>query len=311
MENQPIIEAVQLLKKYKDFNAVNNINFKINPGECCGFVGPNGAGKTTTVKMISCFSPVSSGKLYVMGMDVRYQERDIKKKLGIVHQENNLDLDLSLKQNLLIYASYFDIPKQSAIPRIKELLHFLNLEDKENERVENLSGGMKRKLTIARSLINNPELLILDEPTTGLDPGARHLVWERLIKLKKSGKTLLLTTHYLEEANRLCDRLFIMNQGKILEEGAPKELVNKYAGHEVLELEVPINQKDSVLMYIQRNIHGYIDMGNRLHIFPVEGRKLLASLQQLQQHDMYFTHQYLRPANLEDVFFKLTGKGLE
>lgn len=223
-----IVVAENLLKQYDGLIAVRNVNFSIRDRECFGFLGPNGAGKTSLVKMIYGFSPVTSGKLTVFGMDVKTNIRNIKRLLGVVSQENNLDLDLKVLQNLLVYASFFGIDLRLARERADELLEFFGLKEKAGEIVESLSGGMKRRLTIARALINKPDLLILDEPTTGLDPQARHMVWQRLRLLKEQGVTLILTTHYMEEASQLCDRLVIMNLGEILVEGSPQELVADY-----------------------------------------------------------------------------------
>ena len=223
-----IVVAENLLKQYDGLIAVRNVNFSIRDRECFGFLGPNGAGKTSLVKMIYGFSPVTSGKLTVFGMDVKTNIRNIKRLLGVVSQENNLDLDLKVLQNLLVYASFFGIDLRLARERADELLEFFGLKEKAGEIVESLSGGMKRRLTIARALINKPDLLILDEPTTGLDPQASHMVWQRLRLLKEQGVTLILTTHYMEEASQLCDRLVIMNLGEILVEGSPQELVADY-----------------------------------------------------------------------------------
>lgn len=307
LKKSKVVEAKGLTKKYGNFVAVNNIDFHVLEGECFGFLGPNGAGKTTTVKMIYCFSPVTSGTLKVMGMDVRQHQRDIKARLGVVPQENNLDLELTVRQNLLIYAGYFDIVGAEAEKRADELLEFFGLTDKKNTPVNNLSGGMKRRLTIARALINKPGLLILDEPTTGLDPQARHLVWQQLRELKNKGITLLLTTHYLEEADRLCDRLIIMDKGKILDQGDPRALVKKHAGDEVLELSVPEDQRKCLLKRVQKDICGHLNLGSNLYLFPKNGKMLLA---RLQNENFTLRYQLLRPANLEDVFFKLTGRGL-
>ncbi|MFA5383086.1 MAG: ABC transporter ATP-binding protein [Eubacteriales bacterium] len=223
-----IVIAENLLKKYNGFVAVRDVNFRIRKNECFGFLGPNGAGKTSLVKMIYGFSPVTSGKLTVLGMDAKTNIRNIKRLLGVVPQENNLDPDLKVLQNLLVYAGFFGIDAHLARERAEELLEFFGLKEKAGEIVESLSGGMKRRLTIARALINKPDLLILDEPTTGLDPQARHMVWQRLRLLKEQGVTLILTTHYMEEASQLCDRLVIMNLGEILVEGSPQKLVADY-----------------------------------------------------------------------------------
>lgn len=302
-----VVEARELTKKYGKFVAVKKIDFYVTEGECFGFLGPNGAGKTTTVKMIYCFSPVTSGSLTVLGMDVRRYEREIKAQLGVVPQENNLDPELTVRQNLLVYAGYFNIVGAEAERRAGELLEFFGLADKKDTPANDLSGGMKRRLVIARALINRPKLLILDEPTTGLDPQARHLVWQQLRELKDKGITLLLTTHYLEEADRLCDRLLIMDGGIILDQGEPRALVEKHVGREVLELSVPENQREQLLEQVRGEVSGYLNLGSSLYLFPRNGRLLLAGL---QSKGFDLRYQLLRPANLEDVFFKLTGRGL-
>jgi lipooligosaccharide transport system ATP-binding protein len=293
---------------YGEFAAVDNIDFYIEEGECFGFLGPNGAGKTTTVKMIQCFSPISTGNLKVLGMDVRHEERKIKAHLGVVPQEDNLDLELTVLQNLVIYASYFGLTGSEAKGRAGELLDFFGLQEKRNTPASHLSGGMKRRLTIARALINDPALLILDEPTTGLDPRARHLVWYRLGELKKKNITLLLTTHYLEEAHRLCDRLLVMSEGKILDWGNPKDLVKKHVGDEVLELNIPQEQIKPLLAETAGYVQGSLNLGTSLYLFPRDSKMLMTALQNTPFDVQY---QLLRPANLEDVFFKLTGRGLE
>jgi len=303
-----VVEAGNLTKMYGEFAAVDNIDFYIEEGECFGFLGPNGAGKTTTVKMIQCFSPISTGNLKVLGMDVRHEERKIKARLGVVPQEDNLDLELTVLQNLVIYASYFGLTGSEAKGRAGELLDFFGLQEKRNTPASHLSGGMKRRLTIARALINDPALLILDEPTTGLDPRARHLVWYRLGELKKKNITLLLTTHYLEEAHRLCDRLLVMSEGKILDWGNPKDLVKKHVGDEVLELNIPQEQIKPLLAETAGYVQGSLNLGTSLYLFPRDSKMLMTALQNTP-FDVQF--QLLRPANLEDVFFKLTGRGLE
>lgn len=235
-----VVKAEYLTKYYGNDKAVDSINFQVVNGECFGLLGPNGAGKSTVVKMMYCFSPVTSGTLQVVGMNVMKNPVDIKKITGVVAQENNLDPELNVLENMIVYASYFNIPHKTAEGRARELLEFMGLSSKINTPVENLSGGMRRRLAIARSLINQPQILILDEPTTGLDPHARHLVWEQLQKLKKEGLTIILTTHYLEEASVLCDRLIIMNQGIIIEEGAPRELIVKHVEKEVVDIDTQL-----------------------------------------------------------------------
>ena len=304
---EPIVIAKDLQKNYGDLQAVKGIDFKIYPGQCFGILGPNGAGKTTTVAMLYCFLPVTGGRLEVLGMDVSVSLRQIKKRLGVVPQENNLDLELTVLENLIIYASYFDIKKRIAEERALELLSFFNLMEKKDVDVEQLSGGMKRRLALARGLINSPEMLILDEPTTGLDPEAWHMIWQHLRLLKQQGLTIVLTTHYLEEASQLCDHLFIIDQDEIIERGSPKTLVEKHIGKYVLELEFPSEKHQFLLKELNEYINGYQLLGGTLYLH-LEGED--QSVANKLQHYPFISYQLLRPANLEDVFLKLTGKGL-
>ncbi|MGB9715604.1 MAG: ABC transporter ATP-binding protein [Thermodesulfovibrionales bacterium] len=226
-----IVTAKNLSKYYGHFKAIDNIDFEILKGECFGFLGPNGAGKTTVMRMVYCFIPPSSGELKVFGINVLERSGFIKSRIGVMPQEDNLDPDLSVLENLIVYARYFDIPKKESINIVQELLEFVELKEKENVNIRRLSGGMKRRLLLARALINNPELLILDEPTTGLDPHSRHSVWEKLNCLKSNNVTLIITTHYMEEAEKLCDRVAIMDSGKILTIDSPANLMSKYGGN--------------------------------------------------------------------------------
>lgn len=302
-----VITAQDLVKAYNGKQAVREISFAVKPRECFGLLGPNGAGKSSTVKMIYCFSPVTSGTLTVLGLDVRKKARDIKRRIGVVAQDNNLDTDLTVLENLLVYASFFDMPAGPALSRSLELLDFFGLLDDQGKKVDSLSGGMKRRLTIARALINSPEILILDEPTTGLDPQARHLVWQRLRRLKEQGVTLLLTTHYMDEAAQLCDRLVIIDNGKILEEGFPRELVIKHVGDEVLEIGRGAEHLEDILEAGGPHVKGHMIIGDALFLYPSDGQALLEALRPLSRR---FFHQMLRYATLEDVFLKLTGRGL-
>lgn len=304
---EPIVSAKNLRKSYGEVKAVKGIDFVIYPGQCFGILGPNGAGKTTTVAMLYCFLPVTEGQLEVFGLDVATSQRQIKMKLGIVPQENNLDQELTVLENLIIYASYFDIKKEIAKEKALELLSFFDLMEKKDVDVEQLSGGMKRRLALARGLINSPKMLILDEPTTGLDPEARHMIWQHLRLLKQQGLTIILTTHYLEEASQLCDHLFIIDQGEIIERGSPKSLIEKHIGRYVLELEIPLDKHHFLLEEVDEYINGYQLLGGTLFLhLPSEGQSVSNKL----QHYPYISYQLLRPANLEDVFLKLTGKGL-
>ncbi|EEG77160.1 ABC transporter ATP-binding protein [Dethiobacter alkaliphilus] len=299
------VEAKQLQKYYGSLRAVDNIDFVISQGEYFGILGPNGAGKTTTVAMIYCFLPVDGGSLHVLNHNVEVDAREIKGKLGVVPQENNLDLELSVLENLIVYASYFGISRDKALPTALEQLKFFGLLAKKDVDVESLSGGMKRRLTIARAMMNKPEILILDEPTTGLDPEARHHIWQHLKSLKKNGLTLILTTHYLEEASQLCDRLIVMDGGKILEEGIPAELVNKHIGEQVIEAGLSPGLHTKLLALADEQIRGFMSIGETLYLHPkAEPETLLEVIKEFPAVETLVQ----RPANLEDVFLKLTGR---
>ncbi|MBF0492815.1 MAG: ATP-binding cassette domain-containing protein [Deltaproteobacteria bacterium] len=302
-----IIQAQNLTKRYAGFLAVDHINFEIQEGQCFGFLGPNGAGKSSTLKMIYCFSSVTDGDLWVLGKNVTREASAIKREMGVVPQEDNLDPDLSVFDNLLIYANYFDIPHAEAKKRAEELLDFLQLSEKKKEHIKKLSGGMKRRLVIARALINKPKILILDEPTTGLDPQARHLIWNKLRSLKKLGVTLVLTTHYMEEAAQLCDTLVMMDKGKILTQGLPSVLVKEWVGNEVYEIRAPKPLLESLsARFVQEAFE--CERGEEvLYVFVREGQKINEELHQLFAH-----HPYLhRMANLEDVFLRVAGRDLK
>ncbi|MFQ5794006.1 MAG: ABC transporter ATP-binding protein [Candidatus Bipolaricaulia bacterium] len=306
---EPIIEVHDLTKHYGDFVAVDGIDFAIHSQEVFGFLGPNGAGKTTTMRMIYGFSPVTSGRLEVLGMDVNHRIREIKAQIGVVPQEDNLDPDLRVLQNLLVYARYFEIPRKIAQQRALELLELFQLSERCDSRIQELSGGMKRRLTIARALINEPQILILDEPTTGLDPQARHLVWTKLRYLKGQGVTMIITTHYMEEAAQLCDRLVIMDQGKILAEGAPQQLVAKHVGREVVELRLSEEAKRRVFDRVaDLDVDVTVeDVGDTLYIFSRDGELM----HQLDVDDLEVEGLIHRHATLEDVFLRLTGRALK
>src|SRR5499426_4208989 len=231
-----MIRARGLVKRFGDFTAVDGIDFELHRGEAFGFLGPNGAGKSSTMRMIGCVSPPSGGELSILGLDPLRDGRQIRSRLGVVPQEDTLDVELTVRENLLVYGRYFGLPRDVIRERTARLLDFVELSDRADDQVEPLSGGMKRRLTIARSLINEPDILLLDEPTTGLDPQARHAVWDRLFRLKQRGVTLVLTTHYMDEAEQLCDRLVVMDGGKIVAEGSPRELIERYSTREVVEL---------------------------------------------------------------------------
>jgi lipooligosaccharide transport system ATP-binding protein len=304
MARDTLIEARGLSKKYDDFLAVDNIDFEIYRGECCGFLGPNGAGKTTTIKMIHCVLPPASGILTVAGLNVSEKAREIKKMIGVAPQEDNLDPDFSVITNLSVYARYFDIPKNAAIKRAEELLRFAQLEEKRDVVISQLSTGMKRRLILARALINEPQILLLDEPTTGLDPQGRHLIWDKIRTLKKQGVTIILTTHYMDEAAALCDRLLIMDNGKIIEEGTPAELVKKHIGEEVLEVDF---DEDEMKLLKERFPAARLEaVSDRIHVFTNEPHGAFESY----IRDFPRKRAIVRTANLEDVFLKLTGRKL-
>ncbi len=297
-----------LKKSYAGRVAVNGIDFEVRPGICFGFLGPNGAGKTTTMKMIYGLAAVEGGELRVLGLDAKRQRREIKSRIGVVPQETNLDGDLTIRDNLIFQGRYFGIDSQRARERADELLEFALLVDRAGERVQALSGGMKRRLLVARALVNQPELIVLDEPTTGLDPQARLAVWRALDRLRREGVTLLLTTHYMEEAARLCDRLLIMDDGRIVTEGEPRRLVEQHVGREILELELGDGcDGDALVESIDGRVSGHDLSDGRLTLFTQDAEELLHSL----DHERFPTDSaYVRRATLEDVFLRLTGRTL-
>lgn len=303
------VAARALRKRFGALLAVDGVSFAIERGECFGFLGPNGAGKTTTMRMIVRSSPVDEGELTVLGMDAasgRY-DRAIKRRIGVVPQEDNLDMELTVAENLYIYGRYFDLPRRVIRRRIDELLDFAQLAERRDARVESLSGGMKRRLTIARGLMNDPELVLLDEPTTGLDPQARHALWDRLYRLKRRGVTLIITTHYMDEAEQLCDRLVVMDRGRIVAEGSPRDLIARYSTPEVVELrfrpEVDVGAPSR-----------FADMAQRVEILP--DRVLLytgdadATVAKVEPMEELLDGFLVRRATLEDVFLHLTGRSL-
>ncbi|MDG6243086.1 MAG: ABC transporter ATP-binding protein [Methanolobus sp.] len=281
---------------------MNKISFTIEEGEVFGFLGPNGAGKTTAMRMIQCVSPLSSGRLEVMGMDVATRHREIKSLMGVVPQENNLDGDFTVYENLLVYARYFDIPRPEAEKRATELLDFVHLLEKRDVMTETLSGGMKRRLVLARALINRPRLLILDEPTVGLDPQARHLIWDKLRGLKKRGVTIVLTSHYLDEVEKLCDRLVVMDYGRILVHGSPAGVIRDFIGSDILEAE----NHPRLLECLRQREANYEIIGDMVHIYVDNARELSEYLLM----ECSLSKISARPATLEDVFLKLTGRRL-
>jgi len=305
---ESLVHARGLTKRYANgFTAVDGVDFDVRPGKAFGFLGPNGAGKTSTMRMIACSSPISDGEMTVIGMDPRTQAREIKSKLGVVPQIDNLDTELTVRENLEMYARYFDIPAEVFRKRAQELLEFVQLDERAQDQVEPLSGGMKRRLTIARALINEPELVILDEPTTGLDPQARHLLWERLYQLKRRGATLIITTHYMDEAEQLCDHLVVMDHAKIVAEGSPRQLIDDFSTREVLELRVTDNVRDD----LDGRLDGLADrveaLPDRLLLYTADGER---TLEQVNQRQIPIESALVRRSSLEDVFLRLTGRSL-
>jgi lipooligosaccharide transport system ATP-binding protein len=287
--------------------AVDGIDLDVMPGEAFGFLGPNGAGKSSTMRMIGCVSPPSDGALRILGLDPRTQGPRIRAKLGVVPQLDTLDLELTVRENLLIYGRYFGLPRAVARQRGDQLLDFVQLLDRADDTVEPLSGGMKRRLTIARSLINEPQLLLLDEPTTGLDPQARHVVWDRLFRLKQQGVTLVLTTHYMDEAEQLCDRLVVMDKGRIAAEGSPRELIERYSSRDVVELRFPLGENEVAA----EKLGGIGDrvevLPDRVLLYAADGDGCLA---EVHNRGLTPVSVLVRRSTLEDVFLRLTGRSL-
>ena len=299
--------ARRLVKRFGDFTAVDGIDFEIQSGESFGFLGPNGAGKTSTMKMISCISPATEGELTVLGMDPKRQGPKIRARLGLVPQEDALELELSAMDNLVMYGRYFDLPRAEIKRRATSLLEFTQLSERANDKADNFSGGMKRRLTIARSLISEPDVLILDEPTTGLDPQARHLVWERLYRLKSEGVTLVITTHYMDEAEQLCDRLVVMDRGKIVAHGTPRELIERHSTREVLELRFGLNGHGPHAAVAADLAVRIEELPDRLLLYVDDGDEALA---RVHAKGLRPESALVRRSTLEDVFLRLTGRTL-
>ena len=302
-----LILARQLTKRFGDLLAVDGIDFEVAKGEAFGFLGPNGAGKTSTMRMIGGVSPVTSGLLTIFGLDPAQHGPTIRARLGVVPQADTLDLELTVRENLLIYSRYFDLSWREGARRADELLEFVQLNERSRDKVDELSGGMKRRLTIARALINSPELLLLDEPTTGLDPQARHLVWDRLYRLKQRGVTLVLTTHYMDEAEQLCDRLVVMDKARIAAVGSPRELIDRYSTREVLELRFPIDEQpplDGKLNDLAERIEVLPD---RVLLYTSDGDEAIAAV---HRRGLQPETALVRRSTLEDVFLRLTGRSL-
>jgi lipooligosaccharide transport system ATP-binding protein len=304
---QPLITARGLVKRFKAVAAVDGIDIDVRPGEAFGFLGPNGAGKSSAMRMIGCVSAPTAGTLRILGMDPVRDGSAIRARLGVCPQQDSLDPELTVRENLTVYARYFGIPRSVARQRATELIEFMQLTDRTNDRVEPLSGGMKRRLTIARALVNAPDIVLLDEPTTGLDPQARHLVWDRLFRLKRDGVTLVLTTHYMDEAEQLCDRLVVMDGGRIVAEGSPRQLIERFATREVVELR-----------FTDEDPTGYVDklegIGDRVELLP--DRILLyaddgdAAVATVHARALRPAGVLVRRSSLEDVFLHLTGRTL-
>jgi lipooligosaccharide transport system ATP-binding protein len=302
-----VITASSLTKKYKDFAAVDGISFEVAPGESFGLLGPNGAGKSTTMRMVGAVSTRTSGGLSILGLDPNTHGPEIRSQLGVVPQADNLDQELRVRDNLIVYGRYFGMPTRVVAKRADELLEFAQLSDRAKSKVDDLSGGMKRRLTIARALVNDPRILLLDEPTTGLDPQARHILWDRLFRLKEQGTTLLLTTHYMDEAEQLCDRLVVVDKGKIMAEGAPADLIREYSSREVLEVRFGSDRNEAVAQQLR-------GIGDRLEVLPdrilVYSSNGEAELARITELGLQPITSLVRRSSLEDVFLRLTGRSL-
>jgi lipooligosaccharide transport system ATP-binding protein len=302
-----MIHARGLRKSYGDFEAVRGIDLDVQPGEAFGFLGPNGAGKSSTMRMVAAVSPPSGGELRILGMDPATQGPAIRDRLGVCPQDDTLDTEISVRENLLVYGRYFGIPRREVARRADELLTFLQLADKQKDLVDSLSGGLKRRVTIARSLINNPDVLLLDEPTTGLDPQARHLLWDKLFRLKQQGVTLVITTHYMDEAEQLCDRLVVIDGGLIVAEGSPRQLIDTHSTREVAELRFGVGEHEAYAPQLA-------DLGERVEVLP--DRLLVyaddgeAALAQVHERGLAPSAVLVRRSTLEDVFLRLTGRSL-
>jgi lipooligosaccharide transport system ATP-binding protein len=308
---EALIRARGLTKRFGEFTAVDAIDFDVQPGEAFGFLGPNGAGKTSTMRMIGCVSPVTAGELRVLGMDPANDGPRIRAKIGVVPQQDTLDTELTVLDNLVIYGRYFGLERSEAKKRAAELLDFVQLTDRAKDQVEPLSGGMKRRLSIARSLVNQPALMLLDEPTTGLDPQARHLLWDRLYRLKQRGVTLVLTTHYMDEAEQLCDRLVVMDKAKIVAEGSPRQLIERYSTREVTELRFDPETHDRLDGELATALRGLAErietLPDRVLLYTDDGEAAVAAA-----HDRGLRPEtvLVRRSTLEDVFLRLTGRSL-
>lgn len=304
---QAVVTASSLTKKYKDFVAVDGISFDVAPGESFGLLGPNGAGKSTTMRMVGAVSTRTSGSLSILGLDPNDHGPEIRSQLGVVPQQDNLDQELRVRDNLIVYGRYFGIPRALVAKRADELLEFAQLSDRAKSRVDDLSGGMKRRLTIARALVNDPRILLLDEPTTGLDPQARHILWDRLFRLKEQGTTLVLTTHYMDEAEQLCDRLVVVDKGAIMAEGSPAALIRQYSTREVVEVRFGSDRNAEVAAQIAGIGDRHEVLPDRILIYSNDGE---AALTKIVERGLNPITSLVRRSSLEDVFLRLTGRSL-
>jgi lipooligosaccharide transport system ATP-binding protein len=302
-----LIVVKNLVKQFGDFTAVNGINFSVKQGESFGLLGPNGAGKSSTMRIIGATSQRTSGEVLILGKDPEQAGPQIRAHLGVVPQQDNLDEELTCAENLYIYGRYFGLPKITVKNKLDELLEFAQLLDKKNSKVKSLSGGMKRRLTIARALVSDPDILMLDEPTTGLDPQARHILWDRLFRLKEKGVTLLITTHHMDEAEQLCDRLMVMDKGEIMAEGSPSELIKKYSTKEVLEVRFGSDRNSQMVEQLQSFAERLEELPDRLLLYTESGEDLLARIVAANIHP---NTSLVRRSSLEDVFLRLTGRSL-
>lgn len=306
-EREVVIHAKGLTKTYKDFVAVDGIDFEVYRGEAFGLLGPNGAGKSTTMKMISSVSQRSAGELTILGKEPNTKGPEIRAHLGVVAQKDLLDRELKVWENLYVYGRYFGLSRKFLKGKIEELLEFAQLVEKRNSKADELSGGMQRRLAIARGLVNEPEILMLDEPTTGLDPQARHILWDRLFRLKEQGVTLVLTTHYMDEAEQLCDRLVVMDKGKIMAEGSPQELIKKYSSKEVVELRFGSDKNEDAAKMLEGKGERIEVLPDRILIYASNGEQLLSEILESGMHPVT---SLVRRSSLEDVFLRLTGRTL-
>ncbi|MFD2469151.1 ABC transporter ATP-binding protein [Amycolatopsis silviterrae] len=302
-----LVQAKALVKRFGEFEAVRGIDVEVRPGEAFGFLGPNGAGKSSTMRMIACVSPRSDGDLRVLGMDPNTDGPKIRARLGVVPQEDNLDVELTVRQNLHVYGRYFGLSRAHVRRKAVELMEFAQLSDRSEKPVDSLSGGMKRRLTIARSLVNDPELLLLDEPTTGLDPQARHLLWDRLFRLKARGTTLIVTTHYMDEAEQLCDRLVVMDGGRIAAEGSPADLIARHSTREVVELRFAPGEQQGAADRLDGLAERVEVLPDRVLLYTMTGE---TTLERVHERGLHPLSSLVRRSSLEDVFLRLTGRTL-